>query len=556
MLGEPRPNEEQSASATFRRRNTHPGIALDRQHHTGYRSPESGTETTLSYTPPLTEPQEIPTNFQLTTPAFPITMPTQPTQKLIIPQDFPFFSGNAGDSQTTQPLQWMRRYENIFPAGTNETDLLSLFERVLDPESPAEEWFEELMAGQSAPTTWKQLKQEFRNRWKRSNTETPKRTKKQLLLSTTLAEDDVGRIITEGQRRDEAHLIWADKVEELWKSLGDKEGLCIEDVERGLPKGLVDTMVIPKAAESDWKKWLEAVRTVDVRKAKDRIAELKEREVMREWMERMEQTAAVGNLQAAPYTPKVGRTYQSPAATALQQKMERATLNTTPAQPKSTPQVLQQPTTPMQTYRPPHRRDQRDPPPHPITPYSPFTSQPTNDRNTLPTFYDQTPSPPARRQAPAGPLARIARENSRTYPDTEAGHQQYTRDIEQWEKENGETTQMSFERTYLPLAPGGAPLGSQECWGCGHVGHMLNNAECPITEDDKKTARWMREKGWRSYINKVLHSPNDRTPTRPRTAGIAIIEAEETEFYDPGLYNPEVIAYYEAIQGNGVESRM
>ena len=41
--------------------------------------------------------------------------------------------------------------------------------------------------------------------------------------------------------------------------------MCIEKVERGLPKGLVDTMVISRAAESNWKKWLEAVRAVNIR---------------------------------------------------------------------------------------------------------------------------------------------------------------------------------------------------------------------------------------------------------------------------------------------------
>ena len=98
-------------------------------------------------------------------------------------------------------------------------------------------------------------------------------------------------------------MIWADKVEERWKILGDKEGLCIKEVERGLPKGFVDTMVISRAAESDWKKWLEAVRAVNIRKVKDHIAELRDRERMKEWMERMEQMAATPSPTYLPYTP-------------------------------------------------------------------------------------------------------------------------------------------------------------------------------------------------------------------------------------------------------------
>ena len=98
--------------------------------------------------------------------------------------------------------------------------------------------------------------------------------------------------------------------------------MCIEEVERGLPKGLVDTMVISRATESDWKKWLEAVRAVNIRKVKDHIAELRDRERMKEWMERMEQTAATPNPTYPPYTPRPTKTYQSAGTAILQQKMD------------------------------------------------------------------------------------------------------------------------------------------------------------------------------------------------------------------------------------------
>ena len=49
------------------------------------------------------------------------------------------------------------------------------------------------------PMMWNNLKQEFKDRWKRLNAEVLRRMKRQLLLSIILAEDDMGKIITEGQ---------------------------------------------------------------------------------------------------------------------------------------------------------------------------------------------------------------------------------------------------------------------------------------------------------------------------------------------------------------------
>ena len=338
-------DEQQSASATYQRRYTHTRIPSDDEYHTYYRSSESrttDTNTTLSSPSPIT-PSDLPPAYPLVTPTF----PTTPMPAAIIPQDFPFFGGTAGDAHTAQPLQWLRRYENIFPAGTSDATMIQSFKHVLDPESPAEEWHDEWVAKNGQPATWADLKAGFKQRWKKTSMEVPKRMKRQLLLAITLAEEDVGMIVTKGQRKDQAHLLWADKVEEQWKILGDKEGLCIEDVERGLPRGFVDMMVISKDVESDWRKWLEAARAVDVRKAKDRIEELREREKMREWIDRMENIASTPAPTYTPYsTPRLTRSYQSMGSTILQQKMDCTTLNTPSTQMKTVAFTPQQPMTP------------------------------------------------------------------------------------------------------------------------------------------------------------------------------------------------------------------
>ena len=119
------------------------GIPSDEEYQAYQRLSDSRNNTTQSTPLPTTSSSlyELPTTYPLTTPTFPVTHML--TQQIMIPPDFPFFSSNAGDSHTVQPLQWLRRYENIFPARTKDTDAILIFDHVWDPESPVEEWYEE-----------------------------------------------------------------------------------------------------------------------------------------------------------------------------------------------------------------------------------------------------------------------------------------------------------------------------------------------------------------------------------------------------------------------------
>jgi hypothetical protein len=68
----------------------------------------------------------------------------------------------------------------------------------------------------------------------------------------------------------------------------------------------------------------------------------------------------------------------------------------------------------------------------------------------------------------------------------------------------------------------------------------------------------IRERSWRSYINKILYPPGSRTPIRrmglQHSPNIALMNAEEVT-YDLNLYNIESVVFYDKIPGNGMESR-
>jgi hypothetical protein len=122
----------------------------------------------------------------------------------------------------------------------------------------------------------------------------------------------------------------------------------------------------------------------------------------------------------------------------------------------------------------------------------------------------------------------------------------------------GADSQMSFNSGDLPLTPGTVALGSQECYGCGLEGHTASNPGCPLPEEARNDKRRIRERSWRSYINKILYPPGSRTPIRrmglQHSPNIALMNAEEVT-YDPNLYDIESVVFYDEISGNGMESR-
>jgi hypothetical protein len=70
----------------------------------------------------------------------------------------------------------------------------------------------------------------------------------------------------EGQRRDYTHVIWADKVEPLWKQLNDRNSLLILEVQMKLPQSLIDCLLDVAGINRDFKIFPQAVRDTPIEK--------------------------------------------------------------------------------------------------------------------------------------------------------------------------------------------------------------------------------------------------------------------------------------------------
>ena len=72
-------------------------------------------------------------------------------------------------------------------------------------------------------------------------------------------------------------------------------------------------------------------------------------------------------------------------------------------------------------------------------------------------------------------------------PNHVAGIAAWHNQLRDWKVKNGENTQI-MAITGFPLRPGGAPPGSGECYGCGHVGHHRTEMQCtagPINNQER-----------------------------------------------------------------------
>lgn len=204
------------------------------------------------------------------------------------------------------------------------------------------------------------------------------------------------------------------------------------------------------------------------------------------------------------------------------------------------------------------------PPTQPHTPTQ--SSNPFNDDSSTPRpgnlFYSQspnTPSPIARRDDRTITLAHMAASSSRLYPNTEAGHEQYAKDLTAWETAYSGATQMTFTKDHLPLTPGTVALGSQECYVCGQNGHTGRDCKALTSTQINQ-----RERSWRIYITKILFPVGNRATVQRQSpassspyANIAQMNAYDTEspvYYDPYIYPIDNVQFHEESQGNGQES--
>lgn len=527
---------------------------------------ERSQNTTPDHSETSTETDPSETQQTLSsTPQTPVTTKPQQTIQMTLPNDFPFFSGEETD--TEKPGSWLKRLERTWTPTTSDATKIHDFETSLDADSVAEAWWDALDAAHKG--TWADVRAAFKTEWPASKIlDVSAATRRDIMMSYKVLEEDLGKMEGEGRRKDYTHALWADKIEPLWKQLGDNNGLLIPEVRGNLPQSLLDSLPETKDINKDYKIFLQAVREVSIEKVIRRREELKR-------LQELEQQ--VSSLSQTSWTPpsQISRLTQKFASTSLNQtypSYSRPTYTSTsptkpvPNMPNQNATITVNPSTP---YIPPQRRDN---PPHMQTT---VRQQPTPANSNTNPFEDVTTprpnnqfyqrlqmayqtSPLAYKTGNPQQLAQAAIHQSRVYPDNETGHLNYTRDITAWETAYGKDAQMMFTKDPLPLTPGTAPLGSQECYQCGR-------AEAPphIGADCTSTVRIpQRESSWRNYISKILFPIGQRGNT-PRnqpyreTATIAPIYATDGDYveYDPYLYPIENVAFQDEQQGKGLESR-
>lgn len=111
--------------------------------------------------------------------------------------------------------------------------------------------------------------------------------------------------------------------------------------------------------------------------------------------------------------------------------------------------------------------------------------------------YPQTPS--RGRGVFLGDRTRIAAQYSMLpqHPDTEAGRQAYTQQVQDWHGQHGATAMPNTDRPY-PLKPGTAPLGSRECFACG-----MNTAPFHQSTECTNNALPAQESRWREIVSRL-----------------------------------------------------
>ncbi|KZP10865.1 hypothetical protein FIBSPDRAFT_962756 [Athelia psychrophila] len=479
--------------------------------------------------------------------------------------DFPLFHGDYDETTETDlkadtPIQWLGKLERCFTSGTSDKDKIYAFRVNLERGSTASDWWKGI--ADTEKDTWDKVVDLFEAQWPPTKlVATGTTAKKALLLNLRLEESKLGEMEGTGRSENYSHIKWADKVHKLWKGLNDPSGHLLDQIRPNMPKALLDVISLSTADKNSGEKFFEAVRAVDVERMMQKFSESKAMRELEERVNALSIPSQYANHSPAPTAQHYQQTYYSPSYTPPHHR----------AQPTPGPQTpVPQPTAGLNHYA------ARQTPAHlPITPAAPhqgYLPTPANSALNNP-FSDQTTPRPNNfsrqlAQTQASPLAgrgtdsndiarRIAIE-SIPYQDTPEGVAAYTRAYTEWEARWGADNLCTFITDRLPLSPGTSPLGSKECYTCGIASTPPHLGFDCLALDHKKIP--VREKQWRTYINKALWNAGQRsTPGRrsyqasPIIAQIAV--TDDGYAYDPNIYPADSLQFEDdPSSGNGQES--
>jgi len=145
-------------------------------------------------------------------------------------------------------------------------------------------------------------------------------------------------------------------------------------------------------------------------------------------------------------------------------------------------------------------------------------------------------------------LARKAIAASSAFPDTPEGKTNYLTALHAWEAVYPPAREADFTTAPYPLTPGTAPIGSRECYTCGIYGHITREHDPAIPAVNA------REQRWRAFIGRNLYARGRLDYSSPISQ--INVHDEETQPYDPAIYNVAQLDFAEEQdgQGNGEET--
>jgi hypothetical protein len=361
------------------------------------------------------------------------------------------------------------------------------FPNFLEPDSVADEWFDEL--DQADKKDWNAIEASFHKRWpKKKAVKKTVEEYEQEITGLRLKMENVGKKETVAGKEIYSHIAWADDMAVIVRGAKlETTTTFIGHVRKELPKLIREKV---GTGHADWAAFLQAIRDIDLdyiregvdiwkkdedvkRKDQDiRKKELEDQEALRR---RIQQLEKISNSPTAP----------------LRHQMSSFNIGT--------------------------------PQPNPSQPLPPMTNPFTNNaggRGNL--FYpaqtqpqNSNPRPPPTQADRAALL--ICLQKFPHHPDTEAGRLAHQAQQAEWARTHGFNARVT-ESTPYPLRPGTLPVDSGECYTCGFSGHLgrRDGSTC-----GGNRALHPHEQTWRSICSRILRQ------TRTLAANIQLIAVDD-----------------------------